>query len=107
MPSDLEKIAAFLNDHEDMRRMMEKTHEEMVKALTPPDLQNEGWVYKDIPWTTIDNFNLLVTIIGEDNLVLIASSVKQSNDGDIIRGQFWISPQGIENCAEYREQNDV
>lgn len=59
----------------------------------------DGWVYHDIPWTTVEAWEQLIALVDDDNIVLLAAS---DRDG-AIRGQVLISPDGMERIAGYNE----
>lgn len=61
-----------------------------------------GWHYRDIPWITDEYFDKLIDIIGKDNIKCIVSSRRDN----AIRGQFLISPEGIENIKEWQKTDE-
>lgn len=79
---------------------------EPVKGKT---YRADGWVYRDVPIRlSYKMWYRLLEILGEGNYFLLAKS--ESKNDDWIRGQFLISPQGIESLIEYstnrKSEND-
>lgn len=65
---------------------------EIAKSAGKPD-----WRYRDQGWMTMADWDRFIDIAGEENIAFVASSVK----GDKARGQFLISPAGIERVKAY------
>jgi hypothetical protein len=59
----------------------------------------DGWVYRDIGGTTTALWGELMTILGEDNVVVLAASTNRDNT--IIRGQILVSPDGVKRANEF------
>ena len=58
----------------------------------------DGWEYRDVPgYLTQDAKELLLSIIGEDNYVVLAYSERVIEGDTCWHGQLLISPQGMEN----------
>ena len=73
--------------------------EDQHGPLDPDALMKQGWVYRDVPWCTLDAWALLIKIIGSDNYRLLA----QSERNDAVRGQMLISPKGMDNLKNHKE----
>ena len=77
-----------------------------LKNLTPPPPPGyEDWVYRDVPWLREDFWSDFMNLLGVDNYLLIAGSRRTLDDGRYFRGQFFISPQGMENLRVRNEEN--
>ena len=63
----------------------------------------DGWSYRDAPtWFTPEMWDYFLSIIGEGNYVVLAMSERTAGDGTKSkRGQFIISPQGMENMRSH------
>lgn len=80
--------------HEDIRKATEEHFRESMNA--------PGYTYRDIPWLRYDLFQELVNnIIGLNEIKIIAMTEKSFPDGVFRRGQFMISPKGMENIRNY------
>lgn len=96
----------FENMTEEQKNAFSKMAAEMHKATE--EAMNEafkvsGWHYRDIRWTKTDILKNILSLIGEDNYKIIISS--ECNNWDNIpfsRGQFLISPQGLENIKDWK-----
>lgn len=69
------------------------------KDLGLPD----GWIYKDIPSTTRENYILLFKVIGKGNFKII--TVAKNLDNGTQRSQFFISPAGMENLRQKHNEH--
>lgn len=68
----------------------------------------DGWVYRDLPNLGLAQFDELVGIIGDDNLVWLTLAERVWPDGQKTkRGQVLISPAGIENLRKRKESCDA
>lgn len=65
---------------------------EIAKAMGKPD-----WTYKDQSWMPVSDWDKFIDIAGVVEISFIASSRR----GDKMRGQFLISPTGIDRVREY------
>lgn len=65
---------------------------EMANAAGKP-----GWTYRDQSWMKMADWDRFIDIAGTENVEFLASSSK----GDMARGQFLISPVGIERVREF------
>lgn len=61
---------------------------EPVKGKT---YRADGWFYRDVPWTTVANFDRLLGIIGDGHFVVLAST----KGNGLTRGQVLVSPEGM------------
>lgn len=58
----------------------------------------DGWAYRDLPgWITINNWEKFTAILGAENYVVLAMSLK----GDRVHAQLLISPEGMANARAY------
>lgn len=74
---------------------MEVFGEEPIKGKT---YMADGWVYKDIPGKlSYEVWDKLLDIFGEDNYAILIMSCGK----DWKRGQFLVSPEGMENIRKY------
>lgn len=70
----------------------------------------DSWVYRDIPWMTFQELDILLKVIGEENFKFIATTraPRIMTGGEkqmMIRGQAFISPEGIERGVKQVEKN--
>lgn len=65
----------------------------------PAKLISEGWVYRELSWMPLAIFATMIKTIGEENYRQLAMSERQDT-GDR-RGQFLISPAGVDNIVAY------
>ena len=80
--------------------MHNATEEAMNEAF-----ETTGWFYRDINWTTLPYFDQMLEMFGVDNYKIIISSVRDDwEGGPFRRGQFLISPQGMQNVNKYLEE---
>lgn len=82
----------------------------LMDSITPPPPEGkEDWIYKDIRWLTKEfQDKLFNEIIGNGNYLVLAISTrtfKDSGDERFFGGQYFISPQGMENIEEYNKSN--
>lgn len=78
-------------------QMHNATEEAMNEAF-----KTTGWHYRDINWMKVSDFDQMLEIFGEDNYKVIAGTVRDDwEGGPFRRGQFLISPQGMENIKEW------
>lgn len=81
-----------------LHAMMDAAAQEMV----PPDLRAKGWVYRDLPgWLAADRWTELLERLGVGNYQIVAGSQRSNGDS---RGQFFLSPQAIENLNNWRAE---
>ncbi len=57
----------------------------------------DGWQYRDLPKLSCEMFDILVGFIGENNIRWLTVA----DYGNAKRGQFLISPDGIENLKAH------
>ena len=70
-----------------------------VHPPLPKELADKGWVYRDMPGrVTPEAWDLFLSILGEGNYQILVMS---EGDG-WRRGQFFISPQALENLKAYK-----
>jgi hypothetical protein len=81
------------------------TFDEMEQeALVPKELREQGWVYRDVPGRfSFEMWDLFLSVLGEGNYHIIAMS--ENKEKDWKRGQFLLSPQAMENIAQYTKQS--
>ena len=86
----------------DIAIQMYKDTEEAMNAA----FKTTGWSYRDINWMPVSYFDELFEILGHDNYKIIISSVRDDwEGGPFRRGQFLISPQGMQNVKnKYLEE---
>ena len=86
----------------DIAIQMHNATEEAMNA----SFKTTGWSYRDINWMKVSYFDELFAIIGVDNYKIIISSVRDDwEGGPFRRGQFLISPQGMQNVKnKYLEE---
>jgi len=65
---------------------------DIAKAAGKPD-----WTYRDQSWMRSSDWEQFIDIAGEENIALLAATAK----GDLMRGQFLISPEGIERVKRH------
>lgn len=68
-------------------------------GMNPDELLAKGWVCRDVTWCTAELWALLVSILGDGNYMLLATSIRRPSKDQ--RGQFIISPAGLANLAAY------
>jgi hypothetical protein len=61
----------------------------------------EDWHYRDIPLCSEEVWQLLLGAIGAGEYVMLISTKHTQGDQVRWRGQFWISPKGLENLAAW------
>lgn len=76
-----------------------------LHAMTAAKLYQDNpelydWEYKSVPWCTVAAWEELLGIIGKGNFKLVAGSQRKTNGVEARRGQFIISPVGMENLRE-------
>lgn len=54
-----------------------------------------GWQMRDIPLTRRDYWDQIIEAMGEPNYRLLAKTERRFPDGEFVRGQFIISPEGF------------
>lgn len=67
--------------------------------LNPDKLIAEGWVYKDLPWMTAEALDLFLSILGRNNYIGLAVSIRPGTGEK--RGQILINPDGLANLRGY------
>jgi len=72
--------------------------------FTPPSpAGKEDWVYRDIPLVAKRYWHFLTKeLLGEENYMFIAGTDR----GDSVRGQLFISPQGMKNLSAFNALPD-
>lgn len=73
--------------------------------LFPDVTDRDDWSYFDIPWCSLEYFDLLFTIAGEGNYLLIVSSEMEIKGETCRRGQVFWSPEARENFKQYNLAN--
>lgn len=58
-----------------------------------------GWEYHDIPWCKEADWNLIMGIIGAENMKLLATSIRRPSKDQ--RGQLLLSPIGRSNLVGF------
>lgn len=61
------------------------------REVDPSKLMAAGWVYRDMPWTTIEAWDEAMAAIGPENVIVLARSERPGSR----RGQVLISPEGM------------
>lgn len=76
-----------------------------IDATQPPipePYKSQGYVYRDIPGKlSPEMWDKLLAIFGEGNYVLLASSESKDPANPWKRGQFFLSPQALENLKAH------
>lgn len=78
---------------------------DILDSMMPPmPKEYVDWTYRDTNgWMTGERWDLFRQILGEEDHVLLIST-RRVRDGEVsYRGQFWISPRGMENLRLYNE----
>ena len=57
----------------------------------------EDWVYRDVPLMSYEMWDSMLDILGDGNFAIIAATTRP----DAKRGQFVISPKGMENLKNF------
>lgn len=77
---------------------------EMMESLGE---EYSGWVYKDFPKSFPVTFEKVMKIIGEENMKVLSfaqypfSDERFPEEDRLVRGQFLISPTGMENLQDF------
>lgn len=64
------------------------------QQMVPADLREKGWVYRDVPRMSLEYWEQFINALGEDYQCLI-----MSKGDNWARGQFFLSPQAMDNIA--------
>lgn len=76
-----------------------------LDALQPPipePYKSQGWVYRDLPGKlSPEMWDHFLEILGPDNYTILAMSESKDPENPWKRGQFFISPQGMENLKAH------
>ena len=59
----------------------------------------DGWVYRDMPRMTQEAFDKFLDILGKENARFLTFA--RYNNGESVRGQFLMSPAGMERLKAY------
>jgi hypothetical protein len=59
----------------------------------------DGWIYRDVPKMSQENFNRLLDILGAENVRFLTFARYPDKT---VRGQFLLSPAGMERVKAYR-----
>ena len=78
---------------------MDDVYSGLAKSLGKPD-----WHYRDLPWMRLEYWNHLMVVFGDEDVMFIAGSKKQFEDGFFVRGQILVSPGGMENLTAHLQQ---
>ncbi len=78
----------------------------IVMQSMPRPAGKEDWQYRDMPKVRKDFFDKFLGIVGDCNIAWITRAVYRYDDGEYHRGQFWISPDGIENLKKYSASSE-
>ena len=84
--------------------------EKILGAIPLPDgepfigetLRADGWEYRDLHKTTPENLAKLLSIVGKGNYRWLTYAEYNLPDGKLVRGQMFVSPQGIANCKAWK-----
>lgn len=76
----------------------------MQVECVPDDLKAKGWEYRDMPGrVTPEGWDKLFGIIGDGQYQILIMSEGTNADGPWKRGQFCVSPKGLQNMRDYSE----
>lgn len=68
---------------------------------SPDELAALGWRYVDTPgWSSQEGWDRFLSVMGETEFKMLAMSRMETRG---IRGQFLISPKGLQNLKEHAE----
>jgi hypothetical protein len=70
------------------------------EELDPSKLIADGWVYRDVPWCTLEAWDTLMSVPREGSAILLAMSRRPNGD---TRGQILYSPEALDDLAAYRK----
>lgn len=96
------KLRELFNSPE-ARKMFKEMHDVQEKALIEQlrgEKVKDDWIYRDIPWCYDQVMQEVLEKIGHENYVAVAlSRMPDPHDPGVViaRGQFLISPAGVEN----------
>lgn len=84
--------------------------QEFMDAMSLPDgepfpgetIRADGWVYRDLPKMTPDALAMLIGIVGEAEIRWLSKARYASG---AVRGQIFISPQGMKNLCAHTAAN--
>lgn len=86
-------------DYAGLRQQMYEAEQQMV----PAGLRAQGWIYRDMPSRFTPEFwDKFLGIMGEGNYKIVI----MSSGDDWVRGQFFLSPQALENIRAYAASKD-
>ena len=92
-----EQRKAFTDLAIEMHKATEEAMNEAFKVT--------GWHYRDINWMKVSDFDQMLEIFGVDNYKVITSTVRDDwEGGPFRRGQYLISPQGMENLKDWNNK---
>lgn len=76
--------------------------DEDLKAMQESMGVPEDWVYRDMPKSTVSAFSETLGIIGDANYKLLTTAkYPHKTEGQLIRSQLLISPEGMENLTNF------
>ncbi len=62
----------------------------------------EGWKYVDFPMLDVDLWRGMISAIGENNIKLLTFARYERPNGSVaMRGQSFLSPQGVDNMKQW------
>ena len=83
----------------------------LPEVPTPPaDLAGlpEDWVYRDIPWASVETWGSVISAMPDGSFKLLAMSERNASDGTPVRrGQLFISPEGMTALESMLEKEGV
>lgn len=88
----------------DMAASLREIDRVMQIECVPDDLKAKGWEYRDMPGrVTPEGWDKLFGIIGAGEYQILVMSEGANAGGRWKRGQFCISPKGLQNMRDYSE----
>lgn len=91
----------------DMQKMLDEIPLPDDEPILGKTYRADGWVYRDLPNLSLENFDKFVSIVGVNNIEWLTLAQRSWPDGAITkRGQCLISPAGIEACKAHVAARD-
>lgn len=90
------------NQHESFDSPSMPTGEPIVGKTYRAD----GWEYKEIPWTTVDALNKILSYLEDEEYEFIALSSREMNGVMCARGQVLFSPSAMKTIRELNDNAD-
>ena len=80
--------------------------DDAVQSIVPADLRARGWRYVDPPTRfSLDMWDLFCRMIGDGEYKILAMTHGVAKDGfEYKRGQFIVSPVGLDRLSRIRER---